>query len=484
MADFYVDLTAGSDAANGSLATPYKTFQAINAAAAWARGNRVLVKRGSSGVVNSGTRANIEVSSGAGRLLLTAYGDPLAPMPVISGGGVTFNPLWVRSGSAIDIEFLHATNGPGDLFSITPISGKTISDVEIRDSLATYAGQNASILGVDGFKFGLANLDGGALSNLRGKRLVARDCGGHGLKVRGMVTGASMERIVAIRCGQKSPSHGMGTAGHFTNAVGGWVNVGGNVWERPTTAALITSVTSWLGVWFIGASPLYRAYYSATPATPGVGECGIGAANTLRINLGGQNPNTLTSVFAVWAQPDSVHFSDCIAAGTVDANGIEGDGIYFDNGSIRCYSHGCWGLNNQGRAHYLNDCTDSGHFGGGGYMNLKAGAQVARGNRTSVHGNVYYCAPGTRGIEFSTGNNLGKANRNVVIGATVGIWTNDVGTNSVSEDANVFSGCGQRLQSVSSPGSASVDRAARVGVSGGASIIDINRRLAKAEAFL
>lgn len=484
MADFYIDLSAGSDAAAGSEAAPYRTFQPINSAAAWARGNRVLVRRGTSGVVNSGTRANINCDTGSGRMLLTSYGDPLAPMPVIDGGNSAFNPIWVRSGSGVDIERMHVTNTPADGFIVSPTAGLTIADVEIRDSLATRCGQNAAFLGADGFKFGLSQLDAGALTNLRGKRLVARDCGGHGLKVRGMVTGASMERIVAIRCGTLSPSHGMGTSGHFVNAVGSYTNISGQVWERALTCPLISSVTGWLGVYVIGASPIYFLAASATPATPGVGEFGIGAVNTLRINLGAVNPNSLSSVFVVYARPDSVHFSDSIASDTTDANGIEGQGIYFDNGSIRCWSHGCWGINGDAQAHYLNDCTDSGHYGGGGYGNLKGGVEVARGNRTHIEGNAYHCLPGTTGIRYNTGNSSGRAMRNVITGAAVGISTNDAATNGVAENENVFVGCTQRLSGVSSPGPASVDRATRLGVIGSASLIDINRRLARAEAFL
>lgn len=460
MADFYIDLTAGNDAGAGTIGDPYKTFQPINNANAWVRGNAVYVKRGTSGVVNSGTRANIAVTSGAGRVLLSAYGDAAAPKPVINGGGSAFNPVWVRQGSGIDIEHLHVTNTPGDGFIVSPIAGQTISDVEIRDSLATRTGL-AGLLGVDGFKFGLSQLDGGTVTNVRGKRLVARDCGGHGIKVRGLVTGAVIEDSQAIRCGTLSPSHGMGSAGHFTDVSGaGWSNISGNVWEKAATAALLSSVTQWLGVFLVGGTTIYQLTASGTPATPGTGEFGIGAANTLRINLGGVNPNTVGSIFAVWARPENVMFTRCSAAFTTDFNGVEGQGIYFDNGSVKCRSLDCASFENAGHGFYLNDCTDSGHYRGFSYRNGKAGIGVTRGVRTNMHGNVIVSLPGLPGIDYSTGNAGAVARMNQVVGASIGIKTNDSGTNAVAENENIFVACATRLQLVSSAGLRSTDLAA------------------------
>lgn len=466
MADFYVDLTSGNDAGAGTIGDPYKTFQPVNNASAWVRGNAVYVKRGTSGVVNSGTRANIAVSSGAGRVLLSAYGDAAAPKPVISGGGSAFNPVWVRQGSAIDIEQLHVTNTPADGFIVSPVIGQTISDVEIRDCLATRTGL-AGGLGVDGFKFGLSQLDGGAVTNVRGKRLIARDCGGHGIKVRGLVTGAVIEDSQAIRCGTLSPSHGMGTAGHFTDVSGsGWTNISGNVWEKAATAGLLSSVTQWLGVFLVGGTTIYQLTASGTPSTPGTGEFGIGATNTLRINLGGVNPNSVTSIFAVWARPDNVTFIRCAAAYTADYNGIEGQGIYFDNGSIRCRSLDCASFENAGHGLYLNDCTDSGHYRGFSYRNLKAGIGVTRSVRSNLHGNVIVSAGALPGIDYSTGNGGAVARMNQIVGASVGIKTNDAGTNSVTEDENLFVACTARLEAVSSAGARSSDLAALPAFSG------------------
>jgi hypothetical protein len=456
VAEFFVDLSAASNG-SGTEGSPFNSFASINSGG-WVRGDVVRVKRGSHRVVNAGTRANIVCTSGSGRLLVTAYGDESLPLPVIDGGSSTFNPVWVQSGSGVDIEKLHVTNTPADGFSITPTNGNTLDDIELRDCLATRTGLNG-LLGVDGFKFGLANQDGGAVTNIRGKRLVARDCGGHGIKVRGMVTGATIEDSIALRCGWASPSHGMGTAGGFVIADGGWSNVSGNIWQRSLSAPLLTDFSAWFEVLVVGAAPIYRLTPAVNPLLPATGEFGNNGPNTLRINLGALDPNSMSSIFAIYARPDSVWFRNCVAMHTIDFNGIEGQGLYFDNGSIRCWSMGCVSAYNDGQGQYLNDCTDSGHYAGFNFSNKRGGAGIVRGLRTNHHGNVYVCEPGTPGLAYSAGNASAKARMNTIVGASVGIQTNDVGTNTVDEDENVFVSCATRLLNVSGPGARSRDEA-------------------------
>lgn len=452
MADYNVDGDRGSDLNVGTPGAPFRTFQPINSLG-WS-GNRVFVNRGTRMLVNAATRANIEAAGGC---TLDAYGDPLAARPIIDAVGATFNPVWVRSGSGIVIKNLHVTNAPADGIAVCPIAGQNISTVTLEDLLVTNNGL-AGGLGVDGLKIGLAVLDGGTVTTVRAKRITARNNGGHGFKVRGKASDVEIRDSVSIGSGWKSPSHAMGTAGHFTDvSPSGWTLVSGTTYEKAVTSPLISSVTAWLGVWIVGGSPLYRLPFSATPSTPGAGECGIGAANTLRINLGGQNPSTLSSIFAVWAGPKQVWFVNCVGAETVDFNGLEGDGIYFDNGSENCYSIGCWGINNQGHAHYLNDNVNSGHYAGGGIGNLKGGASIVRGSGTNLHGNTYHCEGRTYGVNYSTGNANARARMNTIIGAATGMRSNDSGTNSVAEDENTYVACGTRLSQISSPGARSRD---------------------------
>lgn len=490
MADFYVDLTNGSDGNAGTELSPYKTFQPINNAAAWS-GNAVYVKRGTQGIVNSGTRANIVAAGGA---LLSSYGDAAAPLPVIDGNAVNFNPVWVQAGSGIVVEKLHVTNAPSSTIIVSPTAGNNISNVEVRDCLVTRATQNNTLWGTDGLTFGPSQLDGGTISNVRALRIVARDCGGHGVKFRGYVNGGYAKDCVAIRCGLATPAHGLGTAGNMlviSSPSTGWTDTGltvggGKVWERPALNPYKTNNTLWYGVWVLGLGPTYYKlpYNVADPANPPPGYCGIGAANTLRINIGALSVASISSAQAVYARPENVHFESSLAAYTTDANGLEGDGVYFDNGSYACASHSCISLYNQGNGVFMNDCTESGHYTAFAYGNAKGGAGVARGDGTQLQGCVLVASSGTNGINYNTGNQRAGARMNRIINAAIGIRTNDLGTNTVNENENGFIGCTTRLSNVSSPGARSFDAAVGTGLSDYRWLAKAREVLAAAEAFI
>jgi len=462
MAEFYVDLSAASNG-TGTEESPYNSFSSLNSSG-WARGNTVRIKRGSTRVVDAGTRAHVVCTTGSGRLLITDYGDPLAPMPVIDGGGSTFNPFWVRTGSGIDIERIHVTNAPGSCFAIEQSaagSADNISDVEVRDCLVTRCGQNPALKGVDGLRVGAITWMAGTISNIRLKRIVARDNGGHGIKIRGHAEDVTVDDCIGLRNGYISPSHAMGTSGSFVQLAGsGWTNISGNVWEKAATVPGSASFTDWLFVYIAGASPIYRLYPSNTPATPGPGECGFGVANTLRVNLGGVNPNTALNVAAHFNAPRRVWFNNCVGMHTIDADGIEGQGVYFDSGSFQCWSRGCVAAYNEGEGFQTNQTTDCGHYNGLAFKNGRGGAKSGASARTNFHGMVLM-TEGLPGINFQTGNEDCRVRMSHIIGASVGIQTNDGATNSVAEEDNLFTGCDQRLLNVSSPGTRSRDQATR-----------------------
>jgi hypothetical protein len=265
----------------------------------------------------------------------------------------------------------------------------------------------------------------------------------------------------------------MGTAGHFvdlSNTVTGvndlrtgWTvnppgaTASGNVYEHGVSVPvgnLAAGATSWFGAWILGAgaSGYYKLpFWSAAPLDPPPGYCGIGANNTIRVNLNGQNPNTLSSMYPIYARAESVDFFNCVGAYTVDGvTQVEGDGVYFDNGSYRCFSHDCAGLYNQGNGAFLNDPTECGHYRFFAYNNLKGGVCVARGDGTNIHGGTFICLPNTNGIRYTTGNQRAKARMNTVIGAAIGAWSNDLSTNDVTEDENLYVNCATRLSNVAS----------------------------------
>jgi len=455
-----IDLSAASSG-SGTRESPFNSFAPINSAG-WNDDDLVVeLLYGSQRVVDTATRANIVRTSGAGRLLITAYGEPGLPLPCIDGGGTTFNPLWVREGSGIDIERVHVTNAPGTCLAIEPPvnTAASISDVSVCDSLLTRCGQNPALKGVDGLRVGSITWQAGTVSNVRLKRNVARDNGGHGIKVRGHAFDVWVEDCVGLRNGSISPSHALGTSGSFVQLAGsGWVNVGGDVWEKAVSVPGSASFTGWRFVHVLGASPIYSLFPGANPASPTPGQCGHGAPNTIRVNLAGVNPNTLPSIAAHFNGPDRVWFLSSVGANTVDADGIEGQGVYFDSGSFSCWSINCASLYNEGPGYQTNQTAHCGHYLGLAAGNGRAGAVSGASTNTEIHGMVLL-ADGVPGISYVTGNSGGRVRRNRIVGASVGLQANDLATNELAEDENLYVGCGQRLLNVSAPGARSQDLA-------------------------
>lgn len=478
MTIYYVDPVSGSNVNSGtSSGTPFLDFAPLNAGL-W-NANEVRVKRGTTGIVSLTGRALIEAVGGC---LLTAYGDPAAPKPIISGNGVTVAPIWARNGSGIVIEQMHATRSTGNGIAVTAPNSMSLTGTIVRDCLATFNSTNAAISETEGISIGgvmslspgVFTTDPGNVTNTLIQRCIANDNGGNGIKARGWVNGLRVLDSTALRNGRTVAGHGIGTSGvflrldpnyapgHIHRISEGWTNISGNVWEHGANMnPVATNITAWQAVWVLGAGPTYyRLPFSSTPATPGPGECGIGAANTVRINLNGLvDPSTLSQMYCGLARPENCEFRNCVGAYTyVGPSGVEGQGIYFDSGSYKCYSYDCSGIENQGHGAFLNDPTESGHFGFYAYNNLAGGAFVARGVNTNMQGGTFICLPGTRGIQYSTGNVNGRARRNTIVGASVGIWSNGSTSNTVVEDENVFVDCAVRLTQISGPGARSIDR--------------------------
>lgn len=468
---------------SGTRDSPFNSFASVNAGG-WSGDDLVVeLLRGSSRVLNAGTRANIVKSSG-NRTLITAYGDPALPLPKLSGGGTNFNPIWVQAGSAIDIEKVHVTETPGSGLVVEQVesSAANISDVEVRDSLFTRTGLNPLLAGSDGLRLGVGSIwSAGSCTNLRAKRNVFRYNGGHGGKARG-VNGALFEDNVSIGNGYASPAHGMGTSGARLLLEGpGWVNILGNIWEKSGLSIPgAPSFTGWTYVFVLGAFPIRHLYPAAIPSAPGLGEVGHGGPNTIRINVGGVNPNTLSMVQAHYISTYNATFRNNICTGTIDQNGLEGDGMYFDSGSFNCRSFNTVSFGNQGNGFQMNLATDCGHYTGYGHSNWKNGAKSGGSNRSVFYGLDLVCT-GTNGVDFSA-NDAGQVRRCRIVNAGVGVITNDLSSNTVFEDENLYVNCAQRLLRVSNPGARSHDT-----TNYGEPVarpLEYLRRLAAAEALL
>jgi hypothetical protein len=232
----------------------------------------------------------------------------------------------------------------------------------------------------------------------------------------------------------------------------------------------------------LGAAPIYSLYPSSTPATPGPGEVGFGAANTIRINLNGVNPNTVSSIAAHFNSPDSVWFVNCVSMYTVDSNGIEGQGIYFDSGSFRCFARNCVSAYNEGHGYYTNQATNCSFIDSTAVVNGKGAASSAASNSTTFLGMVLD-ANGLPGVNYNTGNALGLVLLSKVLNASVGITSNDLATNTVQENGNQFIACTTRLQNISDPGTDSVDLASELFTARGL-VSWANKQAARAEALI
>lgn len=361
MANYYISSLVGSDATgDGSIGSPWATFLAVNSGALWARGNNILVQRGSVILVGPTTRANINVTSGSGRCVLSAYGS--GALPVIDGFYATHNPVWVRGGSAIDISNINVTQSASAGLKVSPLSGNSVDDVTLTNVTAYENGLIGSTgSGATGILV-TREVGGVACTNVIVTDCIAQANRGHGIKFSDCATG----RVVLSRAvgnGTGAPAHGMGTVGAYTwlSLSTAWTNVSGNIWSitvgalgstvngQSTTAT--QNIIDWLAVGAGDSASITTAAQthltkSATPATPGINEFGISGANTLLVNFGGTDPRTLF-IKGAYNTP-SVVFDRCVSSGTLDYNGFEGSGFQFDDLTIGCTVRNCQSTGNQG----------------------------------------------------------------------------------------------------------------------------------------
>ena len=471
MTVFHINPATGSDSTGtGTEALPWATFAPVSTGG-WS-GHEVRVARGTTMNVNSTTRANVEAAGGC---LLTAYGDPLLPRPIISGevgGSFNFNPVWLRLGADITVEQLHITRSLHNGLNVNPTTGNSLTRLKLRYLLLTETNQDGSP-GKDALSIGAMWPDAGTVTDVEVDRVVCRDNNGHGIKVRGGASNVRVRNSVAIRSGLTSPSHGMGTCGftlYFVSLT--WTNVGsaggGTIWERTISPAELentfkSSITGWTGGSVNNGGPEALMLYPAgNPALPLPGEIGIGAVNTIRINIGALNPST-RRVVGAYLSPRSVWFTNCVTDDTFDSNGVEGQGMYFDEHSFDCWSLFCASRGNDGQGFYVHRSVNCGHYAGLGTNNGKAGAESALSNDVSFHSMKLLCRPGTPGVTLIAGCQGNTARRNIIVGATTGIVTDSLTLNEMAEDENRFLNCDARLSLVSSPGARSVDVTQLVG---------------------
>lgn len=449
MPDYYINPATGNDSTGtGTEISPWATFSRVNSGNLWIRGNRILVRRGTTMLVNPGNRANIVCTTGTGRCVLSTYGS--GEKPIIDANYETHNPVWVRSGSGIDIEDIQITKSASIGLKVSPLNGLSVSDVRIS-RVRSYANgmMNSTGSGSTGI---LVTREIGGLSCTD---VIVTDCladlnRGHGIKFADCATGKVI-RSIASRNGQGAPAHGMGTVGAYVwlNRSSDWVNVSGNIWSinigalgpvannQSITAS--QNITEWLSVTAGDTSTITTAAQthltkSINPVNPGANEFGINGQNTLLVNMNGLDPRQLF-IKAAFNAP-VVTFYNCIAEYTRDHDGYEGQGFQFDDLTIKCKVISCISRYNEGYGFCTFGGTDNLFLKSLAHHNLKGGAFGLVSKNFKLIGNTFI-SNGTnkRAIEVFKGVDT-LARHNTIINESVGFFSNNQNEFRIIENNN------------------------------------------------
>lgn len=436
MTTYYIDPVAGSNANAGTdIAAPKRDFTSFSGA--FVGGNSYLVKAGTTMTTSSGTRANVETSgtSATNRVYIGRYGEGANP---ILNGNNSYYPIYIKAGANITVEDIDVTNAAASGIRIESKASATIDDVIIRRCRA-YRNCTLQAVGVDGITV-VKGLNGGALTNILMEGCDSFENRGHGIKGRDGVNGMIVRSCRAWNNGTGAGSHGMGTSSSAVAITSGWTLISGTIYEATvSTAALLTStVTEWAAVIVNLIGGYKHLVKSATPATPGLGEYGIGANNTVRINVGTSPNGSTTRVSSDIAQ--NVRFEDCMAWGTTDYDGNEGSGFQFDNASKDCQFIRCTSFDNQGAGFLWNECAGCDVRDSLAYNNDKGGAYLALSTGAEATGNTLIGVDGVYNVTAVTGAELTLTN-NVLVGGSVGIYSSSATVAPVTEDYNCIHDC-------------------------------------------
>jgi len=381
MADYYYDFLNGDNANPGTESQPKKNITSPISTATG--GDRHLFKRGVTIYVSEagGNRLSISGTVGTSKAApcyFGAYGT--GPNPVFDCGGYNQYGIWPRNCSHIVIEDLDVTNSRANGIRISHASaGSVLTDITMRRCRA-YGNNLDAALGHDEiYVHRIAG--GGSLERIRLEYCDAFDSPANGMKFRSGVVDSVMIGCRAWNCGWGELGHGMGTAG-YGYAVTSWSLISGTTYEGTFTPANVietAAVTTLDGV-FTTTGNYGRLALSGTPSTPGLGEYGIPAANTIRVNVGAA-PG---SVYIAKGPPKRNILFGCSARGIIDYNGEEGHGIAFDDFSEDCYAIGCRSFDNQGAAFQMNRGRRGGIIGSLGHGNQK-GALIVGNDGVKIY---------------------------------------------------------------------------------------------------
>lgn len=447
MAESYVDLNASTNG-SGTVGSPYNSFAPF--VSSITAGDRIRVKRGTTKVLNAGTRINVTIN-GSGETLIDTYGE--GANPILSGGGTNFNPIYVKrvsGGGNLIIRDLDVTNTPNDGIVIESAASQTISNVLVQRCRA-YGTNVLNGAGKDGIRISCAK-DGGLISNVVIDNCDAFNNQGHGIKVRDNTQNILVSNCRAWNNGIGSPSHGMGTSHSraLVASAGAWVSTSGGAYQATisTTALFQTTITLWLAVFCNNQN----GYFWLTPTAsspPSPGQFYTGGSNTLEINVGAAP--SAAGVYAAYL-PTTARFEFCEVWGTIDTDGNEGHGFGTDDLTQSAVYVGCVSRNNEGAGWTGNISQAAALYGSISHDNEKHGFYATGGKNVVLYNNdmIGNTLQGFRVQSGGTGayfrNNIFAENGGYGISSSSASYT-------IDEDYNcVYGNVGGAKENVSSSG--------------------------------
>lgn len=434
MATYYVDLNAATSG-SGTELSPYNSFTAF--VSAITAGDRIRVKRGTSKVLNAGTRLNVTITGSAGKTtLIDTYGE--GANPILSGGGSNYNPIYVKrheGGGKLIIRDLDVTNTPADGVAVESQSGVTIDNVLIERCRA-YETNKLNAAGKDGFRICCAK-DGGLITRVILDSCDAFNNNGHGIKVRDNTRGVIVRNSRAWNNGLTSPSHGMGTSHSraLVASAGAWSATSGGAYQATitTTALAKSTITEWLAVYCVNQN----GYFWLTPSAsspPAAGQFYTGGSNTLEINVGAAP--TSAAVYAAYLPVNGAFFGNEVWD-TYDSDGNEGHGFGTDDMTQYALYVGNKSYRNQGAGWTAHISMGAMLLGNIAYDNEREGIYAIAGKETKAYCNTVYGngLQGWRSVSGATGstlrNNVFAMNQGYGISSSAPAYTIDEDYNCV-----------------------------------------------------
>lgn len=318
MTDIYIDPSSATNG-SGTIGDPKNTWAGLT----WAAGNRYMQKRGTTFVSAAGSGGRIAPSASgtaAARIVLGAYGDAAAPLPIIQSNADTGINLDQRS--FITVEQLDIIGSTISGIGGGGAAGSPMAGVIVRRNRVRNAGNM-------GMSF-QTQLDRQATVGLVVIENEIIAPGYHGIHIMGEHVGTLVKGNRISGGGLLIPGHGITVIPHRATSTPTWTLVSGSIYSTPIGAqSYKTTVSEIYGVRY-AATGVSLLRNTATPTTPANGEFGF-AGGLLYINVGGVPSGQITfSYTSVRATVCDNEVRDYGSATDSESKGIQLDDLASD----------------------------------------------------------------------------------------------------------------------------------------------------------